>query len=67
VTHWVDNRGSIRVSADERILIKALSRRRSGHRGRGGGGGVGLQGQRRGCRWRHREFIEASRKEFVGR
>jgi len=24
VTHWVDNRGSIRDSADERILVKAL-------------------------------------------
>ena len=41
---WVDNRGSIRVSADERILVKALPGGRSGHRGRRGGGGVGLQG-----------------------
>ena len=64
---WVNNRGSIRDSADERILVKALPGGRSGHRGRRGGGGVGLQGQRRGYRWRHREFNEASRKEFAGR
>ena len=67
VTHWVDNRGSIRDSADERIHVKALPGRRSGHRGRRGGGGVGLQGQRRGYRWRRRELNEASRKEVEGR
>ena len=67
MTHWVDNRGSIRVSADERILVKALSRRTSVHRGRRGGGGVGLQGQRRGYRWWRKELNETSRKEFAGR
>ena len=35
MTHWVDNRGSIRVSADERILFK-LSGRWSGHIGAAG-------------------------------
>ena len=44
---WVDNTGSILDSADERILVKSLPGRRSGHRGRRGEGGMGLQGQRR--------------------
>ena len=67
MTHWVDNRGSSCDSADERIPVKAPPGRRSGQRGRRGTGGVGLQGQRRGYRWRHRDFIEASRKDFAGR
>ena len=44
---WVDKRGSIRDSADERILVKALPGRWSRLRGRRGEGGVGLQGKRR--------------------
>jgi len=44
VIRWVGNRGSIRVSADERILVKALPGGRSGHRGCWGGGGMRLQG-----------------------
>ena len=67
MTHWVDKRGIIRNSADECIFVKALPRRRTGHRGHQGGGGVGRRRQRRGNRRHRRESNEANRKEIAGR
>ena len=60
MTHWLDKRGRIRNSADECIFVKALPRRRTGHRGHQGGGGVGRRRRRR-----RRGLNEASRKEIA--
>ena len=63
---WVDNRGSIRDSADERILVKALPGGRSGHRGRRGGGAWGCR-EAQNYRWRRRKLNGANQKEIAGR